>query len=70
MGCIVFWAKDPSPILPHLAEIDRMGCRHYFQFTLMPSLFANPSFFHSSPSFKNMSRTTGRGHKTAKHPVR
>ncbi|QBB65896.1 hypothetical protein SRB521_01634 [Intestinimonas butyriciproducens] len=47
-----------------------MGCRHYFQFTLMPSLFANPSFFHSSPSFKNMSRTTGRGHKTAKHPVR
>ncbi|ALP94074.1 hypothetical protein IB211_01683 [Intestinimonas butyriciproducens] len=47
-----------------------MGCRHYFQFTLMPSLFENPRFLHNFPSFKNMSRPTGRGHKTTKHPVR
>ncbi len=34
--CIVFWTKDPAPLLPHLDEIERMGHRFYFQFTLTP----------------------------------
>lgn len=31
---IVFWTKNPKPILPHLAELDRRGVGYYFQFTL------------------------------------
>jgi len=31
---IVFWSKDPRPMLPHLAELDRRGIGYYFQFTL------------------------------------
>jgi len=31
---IVFWSKDPQPMLAHLAELDRRGIGYYFQFTL------------------------------------
>ncbi len=31
---IVFWTKNPAPILPHLEEIRRLGYQYYFQFTL------------------------------------
>ncbi len=34
VDAIVFWSKDPSPLLPHLDEIDDLGFRYYFQFTL------------------------------------
>lgn len=30
--CIVFWSKNPAPMLPRLGEID--GFRYYFQYTL------------------------------------
>ncbi len=33
---IVFWTKNPRPLLPHLDELDRLGYRYYFQFTLNP----------------------------------
>ncbi|MGN0909204.1 MAG: DUF1848 domain-containing protein [Succinivibrio sp.] len=31
---IVFWTKDPAPMLPLLQEIDAMGFNYYFLFTL------------------------------------
>lgn len=31
---IVFWSKNPAPLLPHLSEIDALGINYYFQFTL------------------------------------
>jgi DNA repair photolyase len=31
---VVFWTKNPKPILPDLAELDRRGIGYYFQFTL------------------------------------
>ncbi len=31
---IVFWTKNPEPLIPHLAEIDNMGINYYFQFTM------------------------------------
>lgn len=34
--CIVFWTKDPQPFLPKLREIEQMGHRFCFQFTLTP----------------------------------
>lgn len=36
VDCIVFWTKDPAPLLSHLPELDAMGYRYYFQFTLTP----------------------------------
>lgn len=34
VDAIVFWSKEPSPLLPHLGELDSRGYRYYFQFTL------------------------------------
>ncbi|UWX58187.1 DUF1848 domain-containing protein [Chlorobaculum sp. MV4-Y] len=31
---VVFWSKNPAPLLPHLSEIDALGINYYFQFTL------------------------------------
>ncbi|CAA7602174.1 Domain of unknown function (DUF1848) [Acididesulfobacillus acetoxydans] len=31
---IVFWTRDPRPLLTHLPEIERRGFRYYFQFTI------------------------------------
>lgn len=36
VDCIVFWTKDPSPMIPRLRELDEMGYPYYFQFTLTP----------------------------------
>ncbi len=32
--CIVFWTKNPKPILPKLETISSLGYKFYFQFTL------------------------------------
>lgn len=31
---IVFWTKNPAPILPYLSELDKLGIHYYFQVTL------------------------------------
>lgn len=31
---VIFWSKNPAPLLPHLSEIDALGINYYFQFTL------------------------------------
>ncbi|MGN0915054.1 MAG: DUF1848 domain-containing protein [Succinivibrio sp.] len=31
---IVFWTKNPKPLLPYLDELDKRGINYYFQFTL------------------------------------
>ena len=31
---IVFWTKNPAPIIPFLPELDRRGIHYYFQVTL------------------------------------
>ena len=36
VDCMVFWTKDPAPMLPVLDNIDELGYRYYFQFTLTP----------------------------------
>ncbi len=36
VDCIVFWTKDPSPMLDKLAYLDHKGYSYYFQFTLTP----------------------------------
>jgi len=34
VDAIVFWSKNPAPMIERLEELDRMGFRYYFQFTL------------------------------------
>lgn len=36
VDCIVFWTKNPEPMLGRLPELDRMGYPYYFQFTITP----------------------------------
>jgi len=36
IDCVVFWTKDPVPLLDYLSDIDAMGYTYYFQFTLTP----------------------------------
>lgn len=31
---IVFWTKNPAPIIPYLSELDKRGIHYYFQVTL------------------------------------
>ena len=31
---VVFWSKNPKPIIPYLHELDERGIHYYFQFTL------------------------------------
>lgn len=31
---VVFWTKNPKPLLPLLHELDKRGIRYYFQFTM------------------------------------
>lgn len=34
VDCIVFWSKDPAPMLPRLPELDAKGYLYYFSFTI------------------------------------
>lgn len=36
VDCIVFWTKNPRPMLKRLETIDRMGYPYYFQITITP----------------------------------
>lgn len=36
VDCIVFWTKNPIPMIPKLELIDHMGYPYYFQFTITP----------------------------------
>jgi DNA repair photolyase len=31
---IVFWTKNPNPLIPYLKELDKIGIHYYFQYTL------------------------------------
>lgn len=35
LDVIVFWSRNPRPLMPHLEELDRRGFHYYFQYTLM-----------------------------------
>ena len=35
VDAIVFWSRNPRPLMPHLDELDSRGYRYYFQFTIL-----------------------------------
>lgn len=34
VDCIVFWTKNPEPMIPYLREIENLGYSYYFQMTI------------------------------------
>lgn len=62
---VVFWTKNPMPILPYLQQLDERGIHYYFQFTLNnyekerfePNV---PSLADRLETFKTLSDTIGR----------
>ena len=36
VDCIVFWTRNPEPIIEHLKSLDELGYKYYFQFTITP----------------------------------
>ncbi len=59
---IVFWSKNPAPIIQHLRELDERGFRYYFQFTLndYPKILEPriPSLKTRLTTFKTLSEKT------------
>lgn len=60
---IIFWSKNPAPLLPHLGELDKLGFHYYFQFSLNDyprALEPNiPSLYDRIATFKDLSRLVG-----------
>ena len=62
---VVFWTKNPKPLLPYLGDLDRQGLGSYFQFTLndyeAEGLEANlPSLTERIETFADLSGRVGR----------
>ncbi|MFQ5963787.1 MAG: DUF1848 domain-containing protein [Candidatus Scalinduaceae bacterium] len=60
---IVFWTRNPQPLIPYLKELDQLGYLYYFQYTLMnnPRLIDNntPPLPSSLNIFKKLSDLIG-----------
>jgi len=60
---IVFWSKNPRRLMKHVAALDSMGYRYYFQFTLndYPEVFEPnlPEFLQRVETFNDLSRALG-----------
>jgi hypothetical protein len=60
---IVFWTRNPQPLIPYLKELDQLGYRYYFQYTVMnnPRLIDTmaPSLSSSLKIFKKLSDLIG-----------
>ena len=60
---IAFWTRNPQPLIPYLKELDQLGYRYYFQYTVMnnprPIDTMAPSFSSSLEIFKKLSDLIG-----------
>lgn len=62
---IVFWTKNPKPILPYLHKLDEMGIHYYFQVTLNDYVKEGfepnvPSVEERVETFRELSRMVGK----------
>lgn len=62
---IVFWTKDPAPIIPYLPELDKRGIHYYFQVTLNDYVKEGfepnvPSVEERVETFKQLSNLIGK----------
>jgi DNA repair photolyase len=62
---IVFWTRNPKPLLEHLKQLDELGYNYYFQFTInnYPRKYEkyNPSLISAISIFKELSNRIGSG---------
>jgi hypothetical protein len=60
---IVFWTRNPRPLMPHLRELDAAGHRYYFLYTLLnyPAEIdpACPALPESADTFRRLSECIG-----------
>jgi hypothetical protein len=63
VDCLVFWTRDPQPMMPFLAELDCRGYPYYFQitFTGYPKVLepAAPRADEMFSTFRELSRQIG-----------
>jgi len=61
--CLVFWTRNPKPLMRHLDELDRLGYAYYFLYTLIgyPALFdpGSPPAEDAVRTFQTLSRRLG-----------
>ncbi|MDR1543784.1 MAG: DUF1848 domain-containing protein [Prevotellaceae bacterium] len=62
---VVFWTKNPRPLIPYLKELDERGIHYYFQFTM--NNYENEGFEPNVPpiqkrieTFKELSQLIGK----------
>ncbi|MGF7142835.1 hypothetical protein HNQ56_001257 [Anaerotaenia torta] len=64
IDCIVFWTKDPLPLMDKLERLEEMGYSYYFQFTLTPYGKEIEPHLRDKPeivsTFQQLSRRLGR----------
>jgi hypothetical protein len=62
---IVFWTRNPAPLMPYLDELDALGFQYYFQYTILKNpkeLDQNgPAFEQSLSTFQRLSQKIGPG---------
>ena len=61
---VVFWSKNPAPLIPYLNELDKLGIHYYFQVTLNDYKQENfepniPSLSKRIETFKKLSTQIG-----------
>jgi hypothetical protein len=63
LDVIVFWTRNPAPLIPFLRELDDQGFRYYFQFTVLDNPGKidqkSPPFSTSVKTFKKLSDMIG-----------
>ena len=62
---VVFWTKNPAPLIPYLHELDERGIHYYFQFTLNDYEVENfepnvPALEERVETFKRLSALIGK----------
>lgn len=62
--CLVFWTRNPEPLIPHLRTLDQMGFAYYFLFSVLgyPTEFEphSPPLDQSINRFKKLSDIIGK----------
>ena len=60
---IVFWTRDPSPLLPHLKDLERGGYHYYFLYTIMDNPLIldphSPGLARSTRTFRDLADLIG-----------
>ncbi len=61
--CIVFWTRNPAPLMQHLHELDARSYVYYFLYTILgyPAIFdpASPNRDEAVQAFQRLSRRIG-----------